>query len=59
MAQARYENPVPGSSITRLFDSYSAKSDEPDELEDIQPKWFQSALGTLGNHATFTHGLAG
>jgi len=45
----------------RLIDSKATDSaaHHHEDEDDIQPKWFQTSVGTLGNHSVFTTFVAG
>ena len=45
----------------RLIDGKATDSatHHHDDEDDIQPKWFQTSVGTIGNHSVFTTFVAG
>lgn len=45
----------------RLIDGKATDSatHHNDDEDDIQPKWFQTSVGTIGNHSVFTTFVAG
>ena len=42
-----------------LIDSKASDSGAHEDEDDIQPKWFQTSVGTIGNHSVFTTFVAG